>query len=256
MKLRAPLWFASAALVVHAASAQYNTGFEFPPFNTGDIAGQDSWTTSTNTGTARVLTADQIMQELVNGGIANPGMPVHSGSQALVVSGAGASNATIRVITGLETKNNVLLDVWTRPLPGSTQGNIFLTMEDAAGDRAAAFRFGTAFGNTIDYGTNVGGIWQSSNTMWNCDTWYHLTMSVDYLAKSYDFFVDGTKINASPIPFYNAASDNFVQLRIFRGTGQAGMIVDDLAVSAVPEPGGLGSLLAGGTAILLHRRRR
>jgi len=254
MKLRSLLYLIPAAFLISAASAQYSTGFENPPFVSGDINGQDSWTTSRNTATARVLTATEITTELLAGGL-NADMPVHGGSQALIVSGGSDSNATIRVISGLETQNNVVLDVWARPLTGGSTGNIFLTMEDSAGDRAAAFRFGVVGGQqTIDYGTAMTGIWQPSGILWDSTTWYRLNMSVDYGAKTYDFAINGVQVNSSPIPFYTAISDEFSQLRIFRGLNQSGMIVDDLNVT-IPEPGALAFLVLGGSVALLRRNR-
>jgi hypothetical protein len=252
VKLPHASWFASLTFTAANAFAQYSTGFESPPFSSGEINGQDSWTVSANTPTARVLTATEIATELTNAGI-EPGQTVHSGSQALVVSGTGASNATIRAISGLETQQIVLLDIWARPLPGGNLGNIFLTMEDSAGDRAAAFRFGTALGTTIDYGTTVTGIWKSSEVTWTTDAWYHLTLSVNYLQKTYDFWINGTLANTEPIPFYNSASDDFRQIRIFRGSNQGGMIVDDLTV--VPEPTTAAGVMIG-LAMMLSRRRR
>lgn len=264
MNLPTILSLVSAAFFVTTASGQYSTGFEFPPFvpksdgpapTTGEINGQDSWTTAAPTSTARILTASDIATELGNVGL-DTSMPVHGGSQALVVSGVGAGNATIRVITGLEAQRNVVLDVWARPLTGGSNGNIFLTMEDSAGDRAAAFRFGTAaaFGMTIDYGTPQTGTWQPSSTFWNADTWYRLTMNVDYATKTYDFSVNGVQFNTSPLPFYNPNSDFFNQVRIFRGQNQSGMIVDDLVVT-IPEPASMACLLLGGTLAFLRRRR-
>jgi hypothetical protein len=256
MKLPTILLLASAAFFTSTAGAQYATGFESPPFVSGEINGQDSWTTSAATSTARILTASEIASELGNVGL-DPSMPVHGGAQALVVSGVGAGNATIRVITGLEAQRNVVLDVWARPLTGGSNGNIFLTMEDSAGDRAAAFRFGTAtaFGMTIDYGTPQTGVWQPSSTFWNADTWYRLTMNVDYATKTYDFSVNGVQFNTSPLPFYNANSDFFSQVRMFRGLNQSGMIVDDLVVT-IPEPATMACLLLGGALPLTRRRRQ
>jgi hypothetical protein len=236
----------------------YVTGFEDPPFKaevltptfmSGAIDGQDGWTTSANPETARIRTATDIAVDLTNAGL-NPDMPVHGGSQALYVSGAGANNPTIRVIQGLELEQIVILDVWARPLTSGSLGNIFLTMEDNGGDRAAAFRFGP--GNSIDYGTApAANPWQPTGDLWSGDSWYRFTMSVNYSTKSYDFAVDGV-LKRADVPFYSAASDFFSQIRIFRGANQAGMIVDNLAV--VPEPATLGSLLAGGA--LVFRRRR
>jgi hypothetical protein len=253
MKLSLLLSISSAILLPGIASAQYATGFESPPFISGEINGQDSWTTDANFAVNRVLTASEISTELTNLGL-DPAMPVHSGSQALMISGTGAATATIRAIGGLATERNVVLDIWARPLIGGTTGNAFLTMEDSNGvnGRAAAFRFGPNF--SLDYGTNIGGVWQATGLLWDPNTWYRLTMSLDYATKTYDFSVNGTRVNASPITFYNPNSVNLVQIRMFRGANRAGMIFDDL-VLAVPEPATMLSLLAGGSALLLRRRR-
>jgi hypothetical protein len=257
MNNRPVLCVVIAILLSAHLHAQYLTGFESPPFASGAINGQDSWTTSAVVDTARVRPGTDIATDLTNAGF-NPGDPVHSGSQALMVSGAGGSNATIRAIAGLSSENKVTLDVWARPLPlfngASALGNIFLTMEDPAGDRAAAFRFGTQFGNTIDYGSSIPTVWVASTAMWDNDTWYHLTMALDYGTKTYNFIVNGTQVNTEPIPFYNALSDNFDHIRIFRGANQAGMLVDDLVV--IPEPATVGSLLLGASAMLIRRRVR
>jgi hypothetical protein len=253
------LAFSFAALAqTHAA---YVADFEPAIFSPGVINGQDQWTTPASVEqSARVLTTDQIVTEFNNTGRI-PGMTVHSGSQALLVSGAGNSSATIRQIGGLETERYVGLSVWVRPLTagstGAPTGNIFLTMEDSAGDRAAAFRFGFVGGvQTIDYGTSIAGIWQATGLQWSDDTWYNFSMIVDYGTKTYDFAVNGTKVNANPIPFYTAASDDFRQVRIFRGANQAGMLMDDIAVQPVPEPATQAILAMTGVALGFRRMRR
>ena len=258
MKVRATLLFAAAAVLINEGRGQYSTGFESPAFISGEIAGQDSWTINQNPGTSRVLTNSEIATELTNAGL-TPGQTVHGGAQALLVSGSGLSNATVRTMPGLEAQPIIRLDVWTRPLlagsTGAALGNIFLTIEDSIGTRAAAFRFGTALGQTIDYGTNVAGVWQPTSILWDTDTWYWLTLDVDYFAKTYNMAVNGTLVNSSPIPFYTATSTSFSQVRIFRGANQAGMITDDLSVSAVPEPTCAGLVLVGALGVCLPRRR-
>lgn len=248
-------------------AAGYISGFETPTFTSGPINGQDSWTTASPgpAASARVLTATELQAELTAANL-TPGATVHGGAQGLLISMQGSSPntsaATIRVITGLDGESTAVLDVWARPLGpggagstiGTMLGNVFVAMEDSNGDRAAAFRFGTQFGSTIDYGTAPASApWQPSDVLWNADTWYHLTMNVDYSLKTYDFFIDGIKKNAAPIPFYSAASDNFHQLRLFRGNNQAGMIVDDLMVS-IPEPTAAVCFLTGVIPLCTRRR--
>ena len=260
MNIRQIICALIGTLLSASAQAQYASGFESPPFTSGTINGQDSWTmTGTLFDTARIRTASEIAADLANGGF-TVGDPVHSGSQALMVSGVGANNSTVRAIPGLGGENKVTLDVWARPLPfvnsTSAAGNIFLTMEDPSNVRAAAFRFGIQFGNTIDYGSAVSNPWVPSTVLWDgtSDAWYHLTMALDYSAKTYDFTINGVKVNVDPIPFYDVGSASFDHIRIFRGSNQAGMLVDDLVV--IPEPTTLGCLLAGAGAGAIWFRRR
>lgn len=207
--------------------------FEPPTYTSGLLEGQDDWTNDQNGNAVRVRTASEIAAALASAGL-TPGTTVHGGSQALLVSGAGVASTTIRTITGLETQSKVTLDVWVRPLTGGNTGapigNTFLTMENSAGTRAAAFRLGPS--QSIDYGTAtaVPAPWQATGQLWEENTWYHITMRLDYGTRTYDFFINDVQVNSSPIAFYTATSDSFRQIRIFRGTAQAGMIVDDLNV--------------------------
>ena len=224
----------AAELSLRSSFALPATGFEAPTFTSGPIGGQDRWTTDANGNVVRVLTAGEITQFLQSSGIST-NQPVHGGNQALVVSGPLVASSTIRRVSGQEDDNKVTVDFWTRPLTSATIGNVFLTAENSAGTRAAALRFGPS--NSIDYGTDISTVWQATGLTWDADTWYHITMVLDYETRTYDFLVNGTAVNTSPIPFYNAGSDSFGQIRIFRGAGQAGMMLDDLSVTGEGDTG-------------------
>ena len=263
MKLPLILSSVTAVLFATTASAQYATGFENPPFSSGNVHLQDSW--SGSSAAARIRTDAEIVGDLTTLGL-NPANPVHGGSQAFLVSATNvAGSTTLRPVSGLQSELNVLLEVWARPLgaPAANMGNVFLVMEDNASTplRGAAFRFGSPTGEggvlKIDYATSTPAntlVWQSSGVLWNTDSWYHLAMNVNYATKTYDFFIDGNQINASPIPFYNTNSVNFSQIRVFRGSNQVGMIMDDLSVTVIPEPTTVALLLAGGGVMLLRRK--
>jgi hypothetical protein len=205
--------------------------FEPPTYASGLLEGQDDWTNDQNGNAVRVQTASEIAAALTAAGL-TPGTTVHSGAQALLVSGGGVASTTIRTITGLESQSKVTLDVWVRPLVGGNTGapigNTFFTVENSAGTRAAAFRLGPA--QSIDYGTAITGVWQATGQLWDPNSWYHITMRLDYGTRTYDFLINDVQVNASPIAFYVSTSDSFRQVRIFRGANQAGMIVDDLNV--------------------------
>ncbi len=232
--------------------------FEEPAYISGILEGQDEWTNDQNGDTVRVLTSAELTNLFLAAKI-EPGQTVHSGNQALAVTGPGLATSSLRAFTGFETKKNVTFDFWARPLSGATIGNVFFTVENAAATRAAGIRFGP--GLSIDYGL-VSGAWVASGLIANADTWYHFMLKLDYTQKSYDFYVDDVKVNTTPIPFYTATSDSFRQVRIFRGANQAGVILDDLnapgplSITSVKADAGVLTIKwAGGTAPYQLQRR-
>jgi hypothetical protein len=162
-----------------------------------------------------------------------------------------------------------VLDVWARPLTpgasgstvGTNLGNVFIVTEDPSGasGRATAFRFGAVVeegqlqSTSIDaFSEGVG--WQSTGVAWQPDTWYNVRMDADYANKTYDVFIDGSLV-MDDIDFFHTTSTHLSQVRIFRGSGQAGMIVDDLSIF-VPEPNALVLSLTASGLVLFRRRKQ
>ncbi len=262
--------FLAASLITAAgtatdAAAGYITGFEQPEYVPGGlVTGQDGWN---GPATARIATAGQLAAELSAAGL-TAGQTVRSGNQALLATG-GQTN--IRPVPGLADKDVVALDYWTRPLTPGSQGstigaglgNSFVTMEDHEGRRAVAVRLGydamSASGSFDVYTAahpDGGGGWLSTGAQWQAGAWFHIRTVADYVSQTFDLFINGEKINSVPVTFYAMNSDNFSQFRVFTGGGQAGMILDDIRVSSVPEPASWGLMLAGGCALLLRRGER
>lgn len=225
--------------------------FESPTYNSGGVAGQDSWTLSG--GATPVQTASEITSQLATIGLTD-GAVVYGGSQALFVCAPGVAASTlVRPVTGLENEGKVIVDIWARALTrGNTVapvGNVFFALEgtDGATGRATYLGFRiphSALTNTfnIDYGSGVvsGGTWLRSGLFFNGADWYQLTAILDYSTKTYDFYVNNVEITKG-IPFVHPISDYFRQLRIYRGGNQVGMIMDDFRVS-VPAPATLPEL--------------
>jgi hypothetical protein len=275
-------------LVISASSAwaQFapglTTGFEpagpTEPvgYYTGPIQFQDTWAGGSDVVQyPRVQTETEIQAELTAAGL-NPAGAVHSGTQALMVTkGAAITESTgyfVRnVFTGLEGKQNVIVDFWARPLTsgasddptgvtpgtantiGERQGNTFIGIMDSsstsAGDpateiRAAAVRFGVdqpsgtqpvdqnITERHIDFGSaSVGSaVWVKSGLLWTADTWYNFKFDLDYVAKKYDFYVNGIKANAEPIRFYDERSKEATRFFVSKGTNQAGQLLDDISI--------------------------
>jgi hypothetical protein len=221
-----------ARLMVNSGPLLDVSGFEPPRYRSGALEDQDFWFTDANYNMVRVLTAAEIEAALTAVNL-DPNQPVHSGSQAVVFSGTGGTAVSIRPVVGFENEPKIMLDVWVRPLvAGNTTmitNNVFLTVENSAGTRAAAFRFGPTL--RIDY--NSANVWVATGQTWDPagSTWYRITMVLDYTTRTYDFLLNDTKINADPIPFYVNTSESFRQIRVYRGSNQAGMIMDDLTVT-------------------------
>lgn len=262
--MRTACWIAAGLVSLSFAQAQYSTGFENPPFTPGALNGQDSWTSG---GSVSVLTASEIETALSTSGVSIDS-PVRSGEQALLVSSSGGGVTSRRAITGLESLTSVLLDVWLCPLGpredvGATSlGNIFLVVEDdsnATAGRAAAFRFGYYDNGSgtvaphVDVATSGTGIWQDTGVSWEVGAWYNIRMDVDFATQTYHVSLDGAPLNTDPISFYAGnVVDHFGAVRIYRGSNQAGMLVDDLVV--IPEPGAMSLLLLGGWALMWRRK--
>lgn len=251
------------------------TGFEASEgYVTGTLQFQGDWSGGADpVQFPRVQTEAEIAAELTTAGL-NPEGAVHSGSQALMVTKGGpiteSSGYFVRTpFTGLEGKQNVIVDFWARPLttgaggnpngsPGGTnttigerQGNIFIGVMDNAEVRAAAVRFDVdtipnlpepeppyqpvepnIATRSIDWGSASAGsaVWVPSGILWEPDQWYNIKFDMDYVAKTYDLFVNDVKANADPIRFYNEASVDATRFFISRGTNQAGALLDDVQI--------------------------
>ena len=237
-------------------------------YTTGSLLFQDQWAGSGNF--PRVQTAAEISAELTAAGL-NPANPVRSGNHALIATKIDTNvESTGYLVNNLFTKiesSKVIVDYWARPLTsglgadpagtpagngktiGERQGNTFVFIGDNDGKRAAAVRFGIVVeaGNpnpytnaavrTIDYGTSAASAfpWQPSGLTWAADTWYNFKFDLNYSTKQYDFYVDGAKVNTSPIPFYEAAATAANRFYVSKGTNQAGQIIDDISVTAKPD---------------------
>jgi hypothetical protein len=237
-------------------------------YYTGQIIAQDNWIGGDRF--PRVQTADEIAVELTDAGL-NVGQTVRTGNQALLVAkvdtGTESSGYLVRdTIFGLETETNVTLDFWARPLTsglgadpagtppgnnktiGERQGNNFFGIMDtssgSAERRVAAVRFGVdtvgsdPYTNVverhIDYGSASAGaaVWVKSGLLWQADTWYNFRFDMDFETKTYDFFVNGAKVNVDPIQFYQTDALNAGKFFVSRGTNQAGSIIDDVRIQA------------------------
>lgn len=250
---------------------------------TGSVLFQDGWIGAGNL--PRVQTADEIAAELSAAGL-NSGVTVRSGTQALLVAKVDANVETVgyfaeNVFASPITGSKVVMEYWARPLTsglgadpsgtpqgngktiGERQGNTFSGIADENRVRAAAIRFGVdtvgsnpyenVVARHIDFGSASAGaaVWVRSGVAWEPNQWFRFRFDLDYEAKTYDFLINGLKVNAEPIRFYNEDSVAAARMFVARGTNQAGQIIDDVRIGPVPEPAA--AVLAGVGAIAFAR---
>jgi hypothetical protein len=173
----------------------------------------------------------------------------------------------------LDAATKVVADFWARPLTGGLganptgtpsgngktigerEGNNFFGIADnddgPNGQRAAAVRFGVDVGTAgalplygniserhIDFATNITGVWVKSGLLWEPVQWYNFRFLLEYTTKTYDFLVNGARVNSTPFTFYHPAAEAAKRFFVSKGTNQAGSILDDVSVMPfVPEAG-------------------
>jgi hypothetical protein len=244
-----------------SSEVTYPTGY-----TTGFVEAQDGWAGSGRY--PRVQTSEEIAAELTAAGL-NPANSVHSGNQALLVGklntdtevsppGGYLANNLFTTINSTD----VIVDWWARPLTsglgadpagtpagngktiGERQGNTFVGVMDSVEARVAAVRFGVdtvgsdPYTNVterhIDFASASAGtaVWVKSGLLWEADQWYNFKFDLDFVAKKYDLYVNGTKVNAEPIRFYIEDATDASRFFVSRGTNQAGQIIDDVSITA------------------------
>ena len=246
------------------------TAFNPVPYFTGSLAGQDGWDLGGASRSPRVQTAAEIAAELTAAGLNAGQTVHSGNQALLVAKVDTITEGTgyfVRDVFALpntlESAPKVTVDFWSRPLTGGLdadptgtptgnektigerEGNMFYGVADnddgPNAQRAAAVRFGVDFtgaaplyGNIterhIDFATNIPGVWVKSGLLWEPDQWYNFRMELDFTAKAYDFYVNDTKVNTTPITFYHPAANAAMRFFVSKGTNQAGSILDDVSV--------------------------
>jgi hypothetical protein len=202
------------------AITPYQTAFESPTFAPGDISGVDGWSKD-GTGTAQIV-----------------GSPTHSGSQAMQISGAGASHS----IGAIGSESVTWLDVWVMPTSATDTATLYA---NSAGGACTGISFRS--NGVIKYLYRYPG---TTNTTWvtvmnyAANTWYRITLREDFHiltctgrtdpTGTYSLYVNGA-LQMTGGGFCSAgAGVGITQVR-FEHSGSGQLLVDDLCVSNI-EP--------------------
>lgn len=226
------------ALTVPAA-ADFATGFEPPTYTAGaSAAGVDGWAQTTGT-------ADQVPVQTTY---------VHSGLQALALQqpvAGGTGGVALLHDFSAWSAGLLRIEMWAMPGdPGTDSTGTWMAVEENRSTSRRSALFGFRSG-VIAY--NNGAAWVNSPTNYTPGQWYKFTSLIDYSTRTWSLLINDAPF-ASNLGFWHAAHTFASSIRLFKGTNNVGMAVDDLTI--VPEPASVLALAMGlaGFAGALRRR--
>jgi len=218
-KVAAALCVIDEAALPNPAYTPYQTGFENPTFPLGNVNGIDGWSKDGG-GSAQIVSS-----------------PNHSGSQALQISGAGASH----YIGTMGSQSVTWIDVWM--LMTSKQTGILYA--NSAGGSCSQICF--ASDGKIKYLYLYPG---TTTTVWvplmnySTNTWYRITLREDFHLLNcsdrinplgfYSLYINGV-LQMSGVGFCSSGASTEINQVRFEHSGGGYLLVDDLCVSNI-EP--------------------
>lgn len=273
MRVRA-LWVAAGLAVglvggPARAGVIYATGFEDPPFAAGSqLLGQDGWTTAIPgfLNPAAGVVTDAVARTgrqslevrgvdlLPSGGPTAPYDAVGSYRRPVNYT-VGPDGRTIRVEADLRIDG---------PAAPTATDFFSVTIAARSGDGETLGEFGlSSMGVAAGYGFGINpGDPPAVTAPIALNRWYHLAMALDFAGRTTSYYLDGALVGTVAAP---SASNVLLRAAVVvYALPDAGpdaradytARADNFSIAAVPEPGSVGLLAAGGLVLLGAARRR
>lgn len=245
------------AFIAHPAVAAilYFDGFE-SGYTTGALYGQGNW---------RVANAAPS-----NNSALVENTFVHSGSQAMELvldSSVSAANWAAHALTTPAETTSMTVSFW---LGADATGRRSATMSLNTGTNpwdttllgVRSYADASTSWSEMFWYRNSDGSWTNTGVAMTGSTWWNLQVSIDLTSRTYNFYVqeqNGTlQTLATGIALPSSVTSLPAWMQITRNYGGANdeVYVDDINVSAVPEPSSTALLLIVGLSVVGARRFR
>jgi len=113
-----------------------------------------------------------------------------------------------------------------------------IDVRDGVGDGSSAYTF------------------EDTGFTWAPDRWYKFTQIVDYEDKTWRFFMDDVEYIGPDVLGFRGTPPPMDGINILSEVSGNGTYMDDLRISAIPEPGAIASLACGLAGLLAFASRR
>lgn len=254
--LAAVLGCAVAAPSISRAATVYSTGFENPPFTTGNLAGQDAW--------------DRFDEGTATPSIVVQTGTVKTGSQAVGFTNteaqAGSSFAFRDFTTINPVSDGTPLVTINWDMNVGTGGSTAHTWAVEAFDDATSLNLvaGAGLGKDTGGNTHIGGTDPTGTSFLDLgpgptlNAWHNYTLTLDYGLNLYAIDVDGTRRAYGTLAAGNAGT--FGEIDLVSNTRDLdSAFFDNLSITTgtgtVPEPASLGLLGIAGVMLMGRRRK-
>lgn len=241
-----------------------SNGFEDPPFTLGEVKDQDGWTIHTST----TNSADVRIQDTM----------VANGSQALELNpynDTADQRAIGRKDIATSEDLNEFYVSFSAFVPQASQNPVdhtiaddpYLWIRNNSGDSFYYLKFAYDTGNGASYLNPDGDAGVLGYPSYSRDVWNDIVIRLELPhagngnSGSYDLWLNGSLLTTTPgtLDDPDAASGKDGKRFDFDWTAEAGkdgsLYIDDFRVY-VPEPVSMTTLLCGGVAMLLKRKRK